>query len=74
MASTDDGSETDRSEQRDNLDSPRVETWPPGSNVNFERRGQCSKQKLEMILVDEGIQIDSSDEQSVNADSLRIEI
>jgi hypothetical protein len=44
------------------------------SNVNVDRWPQPEKQNDAIVLIDEGIQIDSRDEQSANRKSLRIEI
>jgi hypothetical protein len=50
---------------------PRIEILEPVSNVNLERRWEYSKQESEIVSMDEGIQIDSSDPQNANAHSPR---
>jgi hypothetical protein len=41
-----------------NTELPRVEIRVPTWNVKTERSVQLAKQRLEMVLIDEGIQID----------------
>jgi hypothetical protein len=43
------------------------------SNVELERLAQPEKQDFEMVPIDEGIQIDRSDEQGESVDSPRPE-
>jgi hypothetical protein len=47
----------------------RTHQEQPVSKVTLDRALQCEKQSEEMVLIDEGIQIDWSDEQFSNADS-----
>jgi hypothetical protein len=48
-------------EQPEKADSPRIETLQPGSNVTAERFLHAEKQSSEMIVTDEGTQIDVSE-------------
>jgi hypothetical protein len=56
-----------------NADCPKTDIFEPGSNVTFARRLQFLKQDLEIVSIDEGMQIDVSDEQFSKADSPRFE-
>jgi hypothetical protein len=38
--------------------------WQPGSKVKRERLSQALKQSVEIVRIDEGMQIDCSDEHS----------
>jgi hypothetical protein len=48
---------------RRNEHSARHRTWESASNVTFESCVHTLKQNLGIVLIDEGMQIDSSDEQ-----------
>jgi hypothetical protein len=52
---------------------PRFEIMLLDSIVKVDRRGQRPKRDFEMASIDEGIQIDSSDEQFSKSVSARIE-
>jgi hypothetical protein len=54
-------------EQLSNADSPRIDTLEPLSNVTLESFEQQAKQPFGMVSIDEGMQIDFSDEQCANA-------
>jgi hypothetical protein len=51
----------------------RLETRQPGANVRSESFVQSLKQHLQIVSIDQGMQIDFSDEQPSNADSPQIE-
>jgi hypothetical protein len=67
------GIESDRREQPVNARSPSIETRQSGANLTLARLQQSLKQDAEIDSIDEGRQIDSS-EQWQNADSPRFEI
>jgi hypothetical protein len=50
-----------REEQSQNADSPIIESLLPLSNVTLESLLQREKQRLEMLTIEEGMQIDFSD-------------
>jgi hypothetical protein len=52
---------------------PRLEILPPGANVTFWRFVQEPKQDSEIVSIDAGMEIDSSEHER-NADSPRVEI
>jgi hypothetical protein len=54
--------------------SPRLESWQPGPKIKCERRLQSQKQDEQILLTDEGIQIDWRDAQPSNADCPRSDI
>jgi hypothetical protein len=58
--------------QNSNAESPRSEILEPGSNVKVERFRQPRKSSLEIVAIDEGRQIEGS-EQPSNADTPRVE-
>jgi hypothetical protein len=60
--------------QRANAPGPRVEILHPDSNVKLARLLQSLKQDFEIVVIDEGMQIDVRDEQYEKADSPRIAI
>jgi hypothetical protein len=64
MVTTDEGIQIEFShEQPENAASARFETRHPVANVTLERIVHAEKQHAARISTDEGIQIDSSDEQ-----------
>jgi hypothetical protein len=64
MVSMDEGMQIDASDgQSQKRLSSRTETWLPLSNVTSERDAQPEKQLWPIVSIDEGIQIDRSNEQ-----------
>jgi hypothetical protein len=63
ILSTDEGTEIDRNEEQyENAKSSRLASLMPALKVTFERLLQWLKQNFEILSIDEGIQIDSSEE------------
>jgi hypothetical protein len=57
-----------------NADFPRLAVWHFASNVKLTRAEQYLKQDRPIIVTDEGIQIDLTDEHNSKADSGRFEM
>jgi hypothetical protein len=58
IPSSDEGTQTDRSEEHSaNADSPRIEISLPHSNAKYEVLENRMKGALEIVVTDEGIQM-----------------
>jgi hypothetical protein len=55
------------------IEVPRLEIFEPDSNDKFERSEHEQKQESEIVVIDEGSQIDLSDRQLANADVPKLE-
>jgi hypothetical protein len=74
IASTDPGIQIACTEVRENAVSPRIKARDLDSNSRPESVSQRKKHDLEIVSIDEGMQIDRSDEHLSNADSPRLAI
>jgi hypothetical protein len=60
-------------QQRRKAELPRVESFERGSNPKLRRYLHSEKQESEIVLIDEGMQTNSSDEHHRNAECPKTE-